>query len=259
MNSSATSHKISPSAKISPRAVIGEDVIIGDNTEIKEYVIIRNGTRIGSNCTIYPHAVIGEDPQDFSFSGENSFVEIGNNNIIREFVSIHRAVGEAKKTIVGDNNLLMAYMHLAHNAQIGNNVIIANSTQIGGHSIIEDYAVLSANVAIHQNCRVGRGVIMSGMSATNQDIPPFFMYAGIPAIAISLNRLGLKKLKNSPESRNELFKAFKIIFKSELALQNIVSELEKLEPHREIKELVDFLKNSKRGIKRVKSEDLWQS
>jgi UDP-N-acetylglucosamine acyltransferase len=259
MNSSTTNTKISPSAKVSPTAVIGEDVIIGDNTEIREYAIIRNGTKIGSNCKIYPHVVIGEDPQDFSFTGEKSFVEIGDNNTIREFVSVHRAVGEGEKTIIGDNNFLMAYTHLAHNSIIKNNVIIANNTQIGGHSVIEDNAVLSANVAIHQNCRVGRGIIMSGMSATNQDIVPFFMYEGIPAIAIGLNRVGLKRLEVAQEVRNELHKAFKIIFKSKLALQNIISELEKLEAHDEIKEIIEFLKNSKRGIKRMRGENLWQS
>lgn len=235
---------------VADTATIGSNVSIGENTVISDHVVIRDNVTIGDNCKVYPYAVIGEDPQDFSFSKEKSFVEIGDGNIIREFVTIHRAVGEGEKTIIGDNNMLMVYSHVAHNCKLANNIVMANNVQIGGHSVIEDYANIGGTVAIHQNCHVGKRAMVSGMSATSKDLPPYFMYMGTPAVAVGINRIGLQRAEVPQEAINELFKAFKVVYKSGLSIQNAVAKLEaELKQYNEIKELVEFIKSSKRGIK----------
>lgn len=246
---------IAPSAQIATTAITGDDVSIGDNTIISDYVVIRDGVSIGANCKIYPHAVIGEDPQDYSYKGERTFVEIGDNNILREFTTVHKAVGEGNKTIIGDNNMLMVHSHVGHNVVLGNNITMANSVQIGGHCIIDDNVVLGGNIAIHQNCRVGRFVMFSGLSASNTDLPPFMTCSGRPAIGIGINRFGLKKAGFSRETCNELFKAYKIIYLSGLNTQNIIAKLQNdLEQIPEIIELTEFIANSKKGIKRSRSK-----
>lgn len=248
--------QIGSNVQIAPTAIIGDNVTIGDNTKISDFVIIRDNTSIGANCTIHPNAVIGEDPQDFSFKGEESFVEIGDNNTIREFVTIHKAAGEGAITSIGDNNYIMAYSHVAHNCKLHNGIIMANSVQLGGHVEIFDNAVIGGLAAIHQNCKIGRLSMFAGSSGTNKDIPPFFMYGGTPAIAVNVNSLGLRKAGLSSELRAEIFKAFKVIYKSELHnLKNIIPELERsLKNFDETRELIDFLKDSKRGI-RIKGHD----
>ncbi len=252
---------IHSSAIIASTAIIGKNVYIGANTEISDYSIIRDGVKIGDNCKIHPHAVIGEDPQDLSFKGEASFIEIGNGNVIREFVTIHKAVGEGKKTIIGDNNMLMAYSHVGHNSKLGNNIILANSVQLAGHVRIHNNAVLGGLIAIHQGCTIGKFAMISGFAATNKDIPPFFMYAGTPAVGVNVNRIGLRRAGISTEAQNELMKAFKIIYKSKLALSTIIEKLEQeLKALPELLELIDFLKDSKRGIRIVPGiHERWQN
>jgi UDP-N-acetylglucosamine acyltransferase len=235
---------------VAKSAMIGKSVEIGEGTEIGEGVIIRDGVKIGSNCKIFPYAVIGEPPQDYSFKGETSFIEIGDNNTLREFVTINKAVGEGAKTVIGNNNYIMTYSHIAHNAAVGNYVTIANSVQIAGHSIVEDFVTIGGLAALHQGCRVGKYSMISGMSASSKDLPPYFMYGLTPAIAAAVNRHGLKKHNFSTEAINEIFKAFKLIYKSGVSLPQIIEKLEaELNPLDEIKYLIDFLKNSKRGIK----------
>lgn len=241
--------KIAPSAQIAETAIIGENVEIRENTVISDHVIIRDNVKIGSNCKFHPYSVIGEDPQDFSYAGEESFVEIGDRNTFREFTTVHRAVGEGEKTIIGNDNYLMAYSHVGHNGELGNNITLSNNAQLAGHVVIEDGAVIGGTAAIHQHCRVGRLVMFSGMAATSKDVPPFFTYMRTPAFAVGINRFGMKKAGLSQEVINEIFKAFKIIYQSGLTLPSIISKLEGLERFDEIKELTEFLRNSKRGIK----------
>ena len=241
---------ITDSVKIAKSASIDESVSIGEGTEIGEGVVIRKGVSIGKNCKIYPYAVIGEDPQDYSFHGEESFVKIGDNNRIREFVTINKAVGEGESTELGDNNYLMAYSHVAHNAKIHNNVTIANSVQLAGHTIVEDFVNIGGLTAIHQGCRVGKLAMVSGMSATNKDLPPYFMFGLTPAIAATINRHGLKKHGADNDAMNEIFKAFKIIYRSGVSLPQVIEKL-KVENFKsaEVKYLISFLSDSKRGIK----------
>lgn len=241
---------VTESVKIAKSAIIGNSVSIGDYSEIGEGVIIRDGVTIGKNCKIFPYAVIGEAPQDHSFAGEESFVEIGDNNSIREFVTINKGVGEASKTTLGNNNYIMAYSHLAHNVTVKNNVTIANSVQLAGYSFIDDYVNIGGLSAIHQGCRVGKHAMVSGMSATNKDLPPYFMFGLTPAVAATINRHGLKKYGFKNEVINEIFKAFKIIYKSGIPLPQVIERLdEELIKSEEIEYLIEFLRSSKRGIK----------
>lgn len=248
MNSA--SPQIGRNSKIAATALIDNDVIIGDDCEIADFVIIRSGTSIGNNCKIFPHAVIGEEPQDRSYQGEKSFVQIGDNNIIREFCSIHKATGEAKSTIIGDNNYLMAYAHVGHNCQIGSNVTIANSAQLAGHVEIHDYATIGGIVALHQFVRVGKYAMVSGMAASNKDIPPYMMAAGTPAVAININRHALRKAGFSAEACNGIYEAFKLIYRGAKPLPVIVESLKtKITASPELNVLIRFLEESKRGIK----------
>ncbi len=249
MQSFLKSKKIHPSVKISPLAVIEEDVEIGENTIIAEFAIIRSGVSIGSNCEIYPHAVIGEAPQDRSFKGEESFITIGDNNVIREFVSIHKPVGEGTFTRLGSNCFLMAGSHLGHNCQVGSNVTIANNVALGGHVIVEDFANIGGGAVVHQHCRVGKMAMLAGMSATNHDAIPFMVYVGTPSGGVSTNRIALKRAGLDQSVLSEIMRAYKIIYKQKSSLTNIIQKLEEeLKPVPEIIYIKDFIKSTKRGI-----------
>jgi UDP-N-acetylglucosamine acyltransferase len=239
---------IHPSAQISPLAVIEDGVEIGENTIISEFAVIRSGVKIGSNCKIYPHVVIGEAPQDRSFKGEESFISIGDNNTIREFVSIHKPVGEGAYTTLGSNCFLMAGSHLGHNAQVGSNVTIANNVALGGYVVVEDFANIGGGAVVHQHCRVGKMAMLAGLSATNHDAIPFMVYIGIPSGGVSTNRIALKRAGCNQKVLSEVMRAYKIIYKNKSSITNIIKNLEELEPIPEIVHIKDFIKNTKRGI-----------
>jgi UDP-N-acetylglucosamine acyltransferase len=165
--------KLSDGVEIGPYSIIGKRVKIGKNTKIQSHVVIEE-TEIGSNCTVFPFTSIGLPPQDIRYKGEKTKVKIGNNNIIREYITIHRAsVSGNKTTKIGNNNFIMAYAHVAHDCNIGNNIIMANATTLAGHVIVEDYAFIGGMVAVHQFNRIGAYSMIGGFSAITQDIPPF--------------------------------------------------------------------------------------
>lgn len=240
--------KIGNNVQISPLAVIGENVEIGDNTVIKEFVVIRDNVKIGSDNVIYPHVTIGEDPQDRSFGAEKSFVEIGNNNVIRENVTIHKAVGVDQVTKLGDNNFLMVGVHLAHNVEVGNNNTIANNVSLAGHSIVGDYITFGGAAQIHQHCHIGDYAMISGLAGINYDVVPFMIYGDIPAKAVTTNRIALKKHAFSQQERSEVMMAFRTIYETNLSVASIITELEALPESRVINKILEFIKNSKRGI-----------
>ena len=241
--------KIGSNVTIAPTAIIEDDVIIGDNTSISDYSIIRNGTRIGANNTISSHVVIGEAPQDKGHRNETSYIEIGDNNIIREFVTIHRATGEGQSTRVGNYNYLMVNSHLAHNAVIADHCILANGAMLGGHVQLESHVNIGGGAVVHQHCRIGTYSMLSGMSATNHDAIPYIIYGGIPTVALSTNRHALTKAQFSQELKSEIMRAFKIIYGERSSTPRIVERLEtELQLFPEIQHIIDFIKNSKRGI-----------
>ena len=240
--------KIAPGVSIGPYCVIGPDVEIKENTYIGPHVIIEGQTEIGSNCKLVASCSIGLPPQDISYKGELTGVKIGANTVIREYVTIHRAVKEGF-TVVGNNCFLMNCVHLAHNAQLGNNVIMANSSILAGYSIVEDFVFISALCVTHQHCRIGESAMVGGMTGTRLDLPPYFIADGRPAKIRGVNKVGLRRRGIKPEVRTELMKAYKMIYISGLNLANGLEKIEsELVQFDEIKKLVDFFKTSKRGV-----------
>ena len=243
--------KVHPFAVVEkgPFSYIGPNVKIGRGVKIGTNVHIEGHTEIGENCVIRHGAAIGFPPQDVAFKGEKSFVKIGKNNTIREFVTIHRASGEGESTIVGDNNFIMAYAHLAHNVKIGSNVVIVNGAQLAGYVEVGDRAFISGLVAIHQFVRIGAYAIVGGVSRVSQDVPPFFMAVGIPLRVVGLNIVGLRRNGFSSERISIIKKAYKILYRSGLKLSEAIKKIEEELPlNEDIKMLLDFLKASKRGI-----------
>jgi len=215
--------------------------------------VIEGYTRLGRHCNVSPGAVLGGLPQDHGFGGEISWVEIGDHCQIRECATVNRASGENQITKMGDHCLIMAYSHLGHNCQLGNRVVLANSAQLGGFVEVGDSAFIGGVFAAHQFVKIGRLAIISGFSATRQDIPPFAMAEGRPqAMVVGINRIGLKRANFSAEERNRLKKAFQLLFFSRMVgPQAILAVEEQVEVDSNISELLDFVKHSKRGIQRV--------
>ena len=202
---------------VGPGSVIGPDVIVGPNTWVGPNVIIEGRVKIGSNNKIFPGACIGLEPQDLKYNGDDTDVLIGDNNTFRECVTINRATFEGEKTIVGDQNLLMAYSHLGHNCEIGNNVVIANSVQIAGHVVVEDRAVIGGCLGIHQFVHIGYLAMVGGMTRVDRDVPPYCLAEGHPGRMRGLNKVGIKRKsmdKKNKEEYIQLKKIWNLLFKS---------------------------------------------
>jgi UDP-N-acetylglucosamine acyltransferase len=243
--------KLETGVIVGPFSLISDGVSIGKNTKIGAHCVIEGNTTIGKNCEIFTGAVVGSRPQDLKFKGEKVFLEIGNNNIIREYCTLNLGTGEGGKTAIGDSNLLMAYSHVAHDCEIGNGCILANNSTLAGHVVIEDKAVIGGIVAIHQFVRIGKLSIIGGCSKVVQDIPPFSTCDGHPARVYGLNLIGLRRTGIPRESIKQIDQAFKLIFNSGLSVKHAIERVEKeLEKSEEIVYLVNFAKNSERGLAR---------
>jgi len=243
---------ISDGVEIGPYAVIGEHVSIGKDTKIASHVLIEGWTTIGARNHIFPFSSIGTPPQDIGYRNEETYLIIGDDNVIRECTTIHRATTkENRKTVIGNNNFLLAYSHVAHDCELGNHILMANSVALGGHITIGDYAILGGIVAVHQFARIGSYAIVGGQSAVTMDIPPYVSAAGNRAQLYGLNLVGLKRRGFSEQAIATLKKAYKIIFRSGLtqgeALQKVTEELT---ASPEAMHLVEFIKSSKRGVTR---------
>jgi len=234
---------------VGPYTIINDNVTVGSGTKIGSHCFIDGNTKIGKSCTIFTGSVIGSPPQDLKYKGEKSFLEIGDNNIIREYCTFNPSTGEGGRTIVGNDNLFMAYCHVAHDCKVGNSCVVANNGTLAGFVTIYDKAVIGGLVAIHQFVRVGAYSIIGGCSKVVQDIPPYSTCDGHPAKVYGLNLVGLKRSDIPRDSIKELSHAFDILFNTGLSVKNAVSELEKLNnPCAEIKHLLEFIKGTKRGI-----------
>jgi len=234
---------------IDPFTMIHENVEIGDGTWVGSSVTIFPGARIGKNCRIFPGAVISAIPQDLKFQGEETIAEIGDDTTIREFVTINRGTKALGKTVVGKNNLIMAYVHVAHDCIIGDHCILANGVTLAGHITIEDYAIIGGLSAIHQFVRVGAHVMVSGGSLIRKDVPPFVKAAREPLSYVGINSVGLKRRGFSSEKIAEIHEAYRIVFQKGYnqshALQHLESEMP---PTKERNEIIEFIKNSSRGL-----------
>ncbi|MDD5454271.1 MAG: acyl-ACP--UDP-N-acetylglucosamine O-acyltransferase [Candidatus Ratteibacteria bacterium] len=235
--------------EIGPYTTIEKNVIIGENTKIGPNVFIEGDTTIGRNCYISKGVVLGTPPQDFKYKGEKTYLKIGNNNVIREYVMINRSTEEGKATILGDNNYLMAYSHVAHNCRLGSGIVMANAAALGGHVNIEDNAILGGLVGVHQFVNIGKLSIIGGCSKVVKDVLPYAKADGHPLKIYNLNSVGLRRNNFPEEVINLLKEVFKIIFRSELNTSQAVARLKEQFPGQaEVKHMVSFIEKSKRGI-----------
>ncbi len=247
---------IDPSARIGegvtvgPYSVIGTDVEIGDNTWIGPHVVINGPTRIGSDNRIFQFASVGEIPQDLKYGGETTRLEIGDRNTIREFATLHRGtVDDSGVTSIGNDNLLMAYTHIAHDCRIGNNVIMSNNASLAGHVHLGDYVILSGFTLVHQFCSVGAHAFTGMGSAITKDVPPYLMISGSPAAPHGLNKVGLKRRGFSDEQLRELTRAYKILYREGLSLEEATQKIVALAGQsEELKRFAAFLTDSQRSI-----------
>jgi len=244
--------EIPEDVEIGAFTVIQGNVKIGRGTRIGNRVTIKGNVTIGENCKIYDGAVIGEEPQHLKYEGEESYVEIGNNVIIREYVTIHRGTKlDKRKTIIKDNVMLMAYSHVAHDCVVGEGVIMANAATLGGHVEVGDYAFIGGLSAVHQWARVGAYAMVGGLTGVSLDVPPFTVASGQHAKLYGINVIGLRRRKFPEEVIKALRRAYRLIFRSPLprkeALEVVLRELGQ---YKEVRLLVEFIKTSRRGVSR---------
>ena len=235
---------------IHPTAIIEDNVEIGPDCEIGAYAVIKQYTRLGARNRVFEHAVIGGEPQDVKFKGEVSYLEIGDDNIIREYCTFHRANGEGETTRIGSRNFFMVGVHVAHNCEIGDDNIFANEVALAGHITIEDHVFLSNNVGAHQFVRMGRYAMIGGKSKIVQDVLPFFITDGNPSRLRGVNSVGLRRGGFSEEERRALKEAYKLLFRSTMPVQDALRELEQVEDEN-VAHLLRFIRSSKRGFIRA--------
>lgn len=241
--------KLHESVQVGPYCVINEHVQIGEGTVLGSHVVIDGYTKIGKGCKIHPFALIGGPPQDLKFKNERTFVRIGDNTTLREYVTINAATEKDSETIVGSNCFFMAYVHVAHNCTVGDGVIIANCGTLAGHVQIGDKAIIGGLSGIHQFCRIGTLSLIGGCSKVVKDVPPYTIVDGHPARVRTLNSIGLKRNNISDSSQEQLKKVFKKIFKSKMSVTKAIEKIKKdTKLTKETSNLIDFIKSSERGI-----------
>lgn len=240
--------KIAADAEIGPNVIIGDHSSVGSGTKIMANAVVGSWTTIGSNNIIHHGAIVGHDPQDFGYHGEESYTVIGNGNIIREYATIHRGNRPGTTTVIGDNNFFMIQSHVAHNCQIGNNIILAGGSLLAGHVVVEDRAIISGNCVVHQFCRLGKFSMMRGLSRTSRDVPPYCIMDETHTVK-AINLVGLRRNGFDQGRVRAVRNAFKLIFRSGLNLKNAMEKAEKeLNITEDVRYLLDFIQASKRGI-----------
>lgn len=247
--------RVHPDAVIGPRVVIGDfaiveqNVIIGRETKLEPYVFVKRWTTLGERNEISAGTVLGSDPLDKHFTGERSYLKIGNGNKIREHYTISRGTAPESETIIGDENYIMTSGHIAHNCRIGDNVVIASCALVAGYVEIENQAFISGGVVIHQFSKIGRFAMIGGNTRVNLDVPPYFLYSGFNVTPMGLNLVGLRRAGFTVADIRALKQAYKLLYKSGLKLEEALSRIGTESEH--TKHLVSFIRSSKRGICRV--------
>ena len=234
---------------IHPTAIIEDNVEIGPDCEIAAYAVIKRHTKLGARNRVFEHAVVGGEPQDVKFRGEQSYLEIGDDNLIREFCTLHRASGEGETTRVGSRNFFMVGCHVAHNCVIGSDNIFANEVALAGHIVVEDQVFISNNVGAHQFVRFGRHAMVGGKSKIVQDVLPFFTTDGNPPTLRGLNSVGLRRAGFSESARRALKEAYRLLFRSGLPMEEALQQLEQIDDEN-VAYLISFIRSSKRGFTR---------
>lgn len=248
-------YSVNPDAKIGKNAQIGnftiihDDVEIGDNVVIHGNVTIFPGARIGDNVTIFPGAVVSAVPQDLKYRGETTYAFIGSGTTLRECVTVNKGTSSKGKTVVGENCLLMAYTHVAHDCHLGNGIIISNASQLGGEVVIDDNAVIGGGSMVHQFCHLGKGIMLQGGALVNKDIPPYVKAAREPISYVGLNSVGLHRRGYSPEDIAVIGETYRILYLSDLNVTNAVKLILSTVPQHPLRdEIVEFVTNSQRGV-----------
>jgi UDP-N-acetylglucosamine acyltransferase len=237
--------------KIGPFTIINDDVIIGDNNEIRSSVYIDNGARIGSDNRIHSNVVIATEPQDLKYNNEQTFVEIGDRNVIREFATINRGTTSTYRAIVGSDNLIMTYCHIAHDCVLGNNIILSNVVQLAGHVHIDDFAILGGTAKVHQFCSIGKYAMVGGDVKVTKDIPPYTLVGENPPRIDGINRIGLKRRGFTSEQINIIYDFYQtVVFSGYNTTDGLIKIKEKGNIPDYIQIAIDFIEKSNRGIYR---------
>ena len=252
IHSSAIIHpkaRIGTGCEVGPYCVIGEHVSLGDNCILHSHVVIDGHTQLGNGNEIFPFASLGKKTQDLKWKGGVTRLEIGDRNVFREGVTIHSATSDGDATIVGSDNLLLTYVHIAHDCRLGNRIIMSGFAGLAGHVVVEDHAILGGYTAVHQFCRVGKFAMTGGCSRIPQDVTPFMIVEGNPAVTRTINKIGMERNGVSDEAQAALRQAYKILFREELSVPNALAKIEQELPSLpEVQHLIQFVRASERGI-----------
>lgn len=245
--------QIHPTAVVDPKAELGADVsigpfcfveagaILGDGTKLDSHAVVKSGTSMGARNFVGQGAILGGDPQDRKYKGEPTFLKIGDDNVFREYVTLHRATGEGKSTVVGNRCYLMAFCHLGHNVTLMDDVTMANEVGVSGHVTIEEMVTVGGKTGIHQFVRIGRIAMVGGMSRIVRDVPPYMLVEGMEQTVHDINAVGLRRIGVTSESRLALHKACKLMFKSQLGLSHAIETVRReVKPTPEVEYLIQF-------------------
>jgi UDP-N-acetylglucosamine acyltransferase len=240
---------IGADCEIGPYCVLGEHVELGEGCRLHSHVVIDGHTRLGKRNEVFPFAILGKQTQDLKWKGGVTRVEIGDDNTFRECVTVHSATSDGDPTVLGSNNHILAYCHIAHDCQLGNHIIMSSYAGLAGHVVVGDGAVIAGYVAVHQFCRIGKLAMIGGCSKVRQDVPPFMLADGSPAETVTINKIGLERGGLSEETINTLRAAYKLLFREGLTISNALVRIEQELPSLpEIQYLVQFVRASERGI-----------
>jgi UDP-N-acetylglucosamine acyltransferase len=243
------SAEVAPGCEIGPYCVIGPQVVLGESCRLHSHVVIGGHTVLGRDNEIFPFASIGLKTQDLKWQGGVTYTRIGEGNTFREYVTVNSATGEGEATQVGSHNHILAYSHIAHNVTLGNRVIMSNVATLAGHVVVEDAAVIGGLAAIHQFCRIGKLAIIGGCSKVVQDVPPFMMADGNPAVTRTINKVGMERNGISDQAQKALRQAFKLLFREGLAISNALARIQaEVAQLPEVRHLLEFVRTSERGI-----------
>lgn len=241
--------RLAEGVRVGPYAIIGENVTLGRDTVVEAQAVVEGHTTLGERCRIFPFASIGLEPQDLKFRGESSTLEIGDENIFREFVTIHRGTAAGTgRTVIGTGNLFMAYVHVAHDCVVGNRTIFANGASLAGHVLVEDHATIGAFSGIHQFCRVGTYAFIGAYTVVPKDVLPFSLTVGNRARLYGVNTVGLRRRGFDRERVRALRQAFRVLHQRKLNVSQALAHLESDSPNQDVRQLIDFIRSSKRGV-----------
>ncbi|MGA8479062.1 MAG: acyl-ACP--UDP-N-acetylglucosamine O-acyltransferase [Chthoniobacterales bacterium] len=244
--------EIGADVTIGPYCVIGPAVVLGESCWLQNHVTLCGPSKIGLRNRFYAYCSIGQQSQDLKYAGEPTYLEIGNENVFREFVTVSRATGKGNVTRIGNQGNFLAYSHIAHDCDVGDRVIFSNNATLGGHVIVEEYAVLGGLTAVHQFCRIGKHAITGGCTKIVQDVPPFMIVDGNPAEVRGVNLVGLERRGFNPDTVRALKEAYRILYRAKLNTKQALEELGRngLAETSEVNDLMKFIERSERGIVR---------